>query len=412
MRIVLPPTVRWSRALAAAGCIAASALPAFAAAPPSFASCIESLRASRAARSIRPATWDTHIMTLRPDSTVLTALNAQPEFTLAIWDYFAIMADGERITEGQRLMRTHRALLDQIAATYAVDPAVVLAIWGVESNFGAGRGNLSVLRSLSTLACIGRRQSYFRGELIAALRIVQEGHIDPAHFKGSWAGAFGHTQFMPGTFEWLAVDHDGDGRRDVVDNVGDALASTANFLKRAGRWREGEPWGVEVQLPAGYVGANDGRRTRRTLATWSTKGLRRVDGTPLQTLGLPKTTTAALLRPAGTNGPAFLVLNNFFAVFRYNASESYALAIAHLSDRIRGGRPLVATWPTDDLGLSRADRRELHTLLASRGYNVGATTAALTPSVVSAIRDEQARLGFSRTGRPGQRLLNALRSSN
>lgn len=411
MRIVLPPTLR--RAVACAAGLAATALPAAAApAVDPFSSCIASLRTTRAARTIQPATWDAHIATLRPDSTVLTALNAQPEFTLAIWDYFAIMADGERITEGQRLMRTHRALLEQIAATYAVDPAVVLAIWGVESNFGAGRGNLNVLRSLTTLSCIGRRQTYFRGELLAALRIVQDGHIDPAHFKGSWAGAFGHTQFMPGTFEWLAVDHDGDGRRDVVDNVGDALASTANFLKRAGRWRAGEPWGVEVQLPKGFVSERDGRRTRRTLTTWSAKGLRRVDGTPLQTLGLPTTTTAALLRPAGNNGPAFLVLNNFFAVFRYNASESYALAIAHLSDRIRGGRPLVATWPTDDLGLSRADRRELHTLLAARGYNVGSTTAALTTSVVSAIRDEQARLGFSRTGRPGQRLLTALRGSN
>jgi lytic murein transglycosylase len=369
--------------------------------------CLAELRASRAARTIAAETWDRHLVMVQRDDNVLASLNAQPEFTLAIWDYFAVMADDERILDGRQKLRDHAPLLRDLERTYGVDPAVVVAIWGIESDYGRGRGGRPVVQSLATLSCEGRRQGYFRRELLAALRILQRGDITPARFTGSWAGAFGHTQFMPGTFEWLAVDHDGDGRRDVMDNIGDALASTANFLKRAGKWQAGATWGYEVVVPPGFSASGTGRQVQATLASWRARGIRPVDSTGVPRF--PATARASLLLPSGVRGPAFLVFQNFRAVFRYNAAESYALAIVHLADRIRGQGPLATPWPTDDLGLSRANRRELQSLLGARGHAVGNPTAVLTPSIIAAVRAEQARLEQAVTGRPGQRLLEELR---
>lgn len=373
----------------------------------SMAQCLADLRTTRAARTITAATWERHLGTVQRDTTVLTSLNAQPEFKLAIWDYFAVMADDERILDGRQMLRDHATLLRDLQRTYGVDPAMVVAIWGIESDYGRGRGGRPVVQSLATLSCEGRRQGYFRGELLAALRILQRGDIAPDRLTGSWAGAFGHTQFMPGTFEWLAVDHDGDGRRDVMDNIGDALGSTANFLKRAGKWQPGATWGYEVLVPPGFSSQGTGRQVQATLATWRARGIRPVDSTAAPRLA--STTRASLLLPAGVRGPAFLVFQNFRAVFRYNAAESYALAIVHLADRIRGQGPLATPWPTDDLGLSRADRREMQALLGARGHAVGRPTAVLTSSVIAAVRAEQTRLGHQVTGRPGQRLLEELR---
>lgn len=375
-----------------------------------LASCLAKIRAAPQARRVTAETWERHTTDLTLDPRVLRELGAQPEVRLPVWDYLAVMADDERIEDGKRLMAEHRTLLDTLEEKYDVDRHILTAIWGIESDFGRGTGGYDVLRSLGTLSCSGRRQAYFRRELLAALRIVQAGHVDAERFRGSWAGAFGQTQFMPGTFEWLAVDHDGDGRRDVLGNVGDALASTANFLRTV-RWRDGALWGIEVRLPSASFGTrSEGRRVKRTLATWVTRGVTRVDGSPLVRPQLPAATLAGLLVPAGSRGPAFLVFHNFDVIHRYNASEVYALAVAHLSDRLRGGAPFVTPWPTDDLGLSRADRRELQRLLAQRGHEVGPPTAVLTPQVLAAVRAEQRRLGHEVTGRPGQRLLSALRA--
>ena len=373
-------------------------------------SCLAALRATRPARRVSAEIWERHTRDLTLDRRVLQQLDAQPEVRLPVWDYLAVMVDGERIDDGRRLMGEHRALLDELSAKYGVDPHLLVAIWGIESDFGRGTGSFDVLRSLATLSCSGRRQAYFRRELLAALRIVQAGHVEADRFRGSWAGAFGQTQFMPGTFEWLAVDHDGDGRCDVLGSVGDALASTANFLRTV-KWKEDAPWGMEVRLPAPpFATRNEGRRVKRTLATWAARGLRRVDGSPLAQAGLPSSTRAGLFLTAGVRGPAFLVFHNFDVIHRYNASERYSLAIGHLADRLRGGGPFVTPWPTDDLGLSRADRRELQRLLAQRGHEVGSPTAVLTTRVLAAVRAEQRRLGHEVTGRPGQRLLEALRT--
>ena len=373
-----------------------------------FARCLTAIRASPQGQRLSAATWERHARGLQPDPRVIAQQQAQPEFTLPIWDYIAVMVDDERIADGRRLMVEHGALLEAIERQYRVDPAVIVAIWGIESDFGRGTGSFHVPRSLATLSCHDRRRSYFRGEFLAALRAVQKGEIDGERFLGSWAGAFGQVQFMPGTYEWLAVDFDGDGRRDILHNVGDALASTANFLRRRG-WRAGAPWGVEVRLPDGFSVPNESRRVQRTIATWAARGLRRVDGSPLASADLRSTTNAGLHLPAGPRGPAFLVFSNYTTIYRYNASEAYTLAIAHLADRLRGGGPLVTPWPTDDLGLSRAERRELQRLLAERGHDVGAPSGVLTPLTRAAVKEEQRRLGHEATGRPGQRLLNALR---
>ncbi len=375
--------------------------------------CLRALQATSRGRRIAAGTWRAYTPGLTLDPRVLAQLDAQPEFKLPVWDYVAVMADAERIADGQRQLALQSVMLSAIHQSTGVDPATLVAIWGVESNFGRGSGSLSVLRSLATLSCAGRRQQYFRGEFFAALRIVQAGHIQPTRFVGSWAGAFGQTQFMPGSFERLAVDQDGDGKRDVVDNAGDALASTANYLRRAG-WKPNQPWGIEVRLPsrlnAPFAMAGEGRRTRRSLAEWTSRGVTRIDGRALISAPVDSTTTAGLITPAGLDGPAFLVMTNFDAVFHYNASERYTLAVSHLADRIRGASAFVTPWPTADLGLSRAERRELQSLLAARGYPIGPPNGMLTTETRAAVKAEQQRLGVDVSGRPGQRLLTLLRS--
>lgn len=380
-----------------------SGVPA-AAAEPAFDACLARLRGDAVARGVPAAAAERHLTGLERDPTVLESLDFQPEFKTPIWDYLAGLVDGERIVDGRARLAEWWGALDLVASRHGVDPQTVVAVWGVESDFGRSTGRKQVVRSLATLSCEGRRQAFFRGQLMAALRILADGHVEPERFIGSWAGAFGQTQFMPSTFLEAAVDFDGDGRRDIVDTVPDALASTANYLRRAG-WRTGEPWGWEVRLPSGFDPSLAGRSKRRPLSEWVTRGVRRADGEPI-----PSTqAAAAVLLPAGAAGPAFVVLRNFDALYAYNAAESYALAIAHLSDRLRGGPPIAAPWPTDDPGLSRAERRELQTLLLARGHAIGEADGLIGSNTRRAIRDEQARLGRPQDGRAGMKLLEALR---
>ena len=380
-------------------------LPALAqTASPEFTQCLDGLKSPARSAGVQTATFERLTQGLVPDMGVIDKLNFQPEFRTAIWDYLASLVDEERVAEGQAKLAQHADTLKRVEQRYGVDPATVVAVWGVESNFGQTFGKSPLLQSLSTLSCFGRRQSYFRGEFFAALRILQKGDIAPERLVGSWAGAFGHTQFMPSTFERLAVDFDGDGRADLMDNASDALASTANFLAKAG-WRSGQPWGFEVKLPAGFNTSGEGRRSKRAISEWVQRGVTRVDGSPLPL----DVGSAGLLTLAGPSGPAFLVLRNFDAVYSYNAAESYGLAIAHLSDRLRGGGPFVTPWPTDDPGLSRAERRELQGLLILRGHDIGEPDGMLGERSRAAIRAEQQRLGQDASGRGGQKLLRVLR---
>jgi lytic murein transglycosylase len=329
-------------------------------------------------------------------------MDKQPEFKTPIWDYLAGLVDDERVEEGRALMRRHAGALQSAEQRYGVDPATVVAVWGVESDFGKNFGKRSVVQSLATLACEARRRNdYFRGEFIAALKILDSGDILPEEFYGSWAGAFGHTQFMPSTFLRTAVDLDGDGRRNIASSAADSLGSTANYLHKSG-YRPGLRWGFEARLPAGYSGPS-GRTTRLPMSAWASRGIVRLDGQPLGE------GQAALLLPAGRDGPAFLVTRNFDAIFSYNAAESYALAISILSDRLRGRPGIQSAWPTDDPGLSRAERREVQSLLTRHGYEVGEPDGVIGTKTMQAIADFQGRAGMRADGRAGRMTLNALR---
>jgi lytic murein transglycosylase len=373
--------------------------------PPAHADiqgCLAGLRGTALTQGIPAAVFDQAAQGLQSDPEVIVLSQAQPEFKTPIWDYLAGLVDDERVSDGRAAMAKWGQALASAQSRFGVDPATVTAVWGVESNFGQAFGNRSVIRSLATLSCDGRRQAYFRTEFIAALKILAAGDIDPEDFKGSWAGAFGHTQFMPSTFLHIAVDGDGDGRRDLIESVPDAVASTANYLRKAG-WQPGLAWGFEVKLPAGYAGPS-GRTKKQPMPAWAARGITRIDG---RALGEG---TVGLLLPAGPSGPAFLVTRNFDAIYGYNAAESYALAISLLSDRLRGRPGLQTPWPTNDPGLSRVDRREVQTRLIQRGYDLqGKIDGVIGDKTREAIADFQGRNGLKSDGRASVSVLNALR---
>ncbi|WP_428999514.1 lytic murein transglycosylase [Stenotrophomonas nitritireducens] len=386
------------------------ALPANAAIA-DFGSCGASLKAAAVAQGINGERVDQVFSSITPDLSVLPLLDAQPEFTTSIWDYLASLVDSRRIADGRALLSQHRALLDQVSAQYGVDPATIVAVWGVESDYGRVFGKRPLLQSLATLSCNGRRQPFFKGELLALLKLIDKGDLNPDGLTGSWAGAFGHTQFMPSTYARIAVDGDGDGRRDLVASIPDALASTANYLKQSG-WRSGQPWGVEVRIPANFNTALAGRTKRKPLADWRALGITLADGNPLQVPAIADDGNAALLLPAGATGPALLVFRNYDAIYSYNAAESYALAIATLADRLRGGTGLSAAWPTNDPGIGRDERRELQTLLLARGHDIGSADGMVGNATRRAIQVEQQRLGWKDAdGRAGTRILQALRNA-
>lgn len=376
------------------------------AADPAFTACMASLRGVAEKQGITTTTFDTHAQQLAADMSVLDLLDAQPEFTTPLWDYLAALVDEQRVADGTTMLATHRELLERVATAYGVDAATVVAVWGVESDYGRVFGKRPLLVSLSTLSCFGRRQAFFRGEFLTTLKLLQAGDVRADGLTGSWAGAFGHTQFMPSTYERIAVDFDADGRRNLIDSIPDALASTANYLVKSG-WRTGEPWGYEVKLPAGFDLAQAGRTNRRPLTEWVTQGIARIDGQPLPA----DDRAAAVLAPTGIGGPAFLVFKNYDAIYSYNAAESYALAIALLADRLRGGTGLVAAWPTDDPGLGRPERRALQTLLLARGHAIGTADGMIGTQTRRAIVLEQQRLGLQPAdGRAGAKILAALRA--
>ncbi|MEB5930323.1 lytic murein transglycosylase [Acinetobacter schindleri] len=377
----------------------------------SFQSCLAGLKPQALAKGVHAATYDRYTQNLTPDYSVIERLNYQPEFSTPIWDYLSGLVDEERVQQGRQKLQQHRDVLNRVSAAYGIPAETVVAVWGVESNYGDISGKYPLLQALGTLSCEGRRQSYFRGEFFTTMKLLQRGDVYESQLKGSWAGAFGHTQFMPSTYDELAVDFDGDGRRDLVGSIPDALASTANFLKKRG-WQTGQPWGFEVKIPQGMSVSGEGRRNKKSLSSWMNRGVVRADGTSLLQGNLSESSQAGLLAPAGENGPVFLVFKNFDAIYSYNAAESYALAIAHLSDRLQGKGSIQAAWPTDDPGTSRAERREIQQFLLNRGYDIGEVDGLIGDKTRQAIRQEQNRLGLSPTGRAGQQILRAFRNEN
>nr|WP_156802093.1 lytic murein transglycosylase [Moraxella boevrei] len=366
-----------------------------------FQQCLSGLKNSGKFNGVSSSTFEQYRPS-EPDPSVIVSLNYQPEFQKEVWDYLAGLVDEERVQDGIQAKNRLQSTLSRIEQRYGVRAGDVLGVWGVESNFGKQLGKKDLFQSLATLSCFDRRQSYFRGEYASALKIVQNGDIRAEDMTGSWAGAFGQTQFMPSTFLRLAVDFDGDGRKDLVNSEADALASTANFLVKSG-YRSGEPWGFEVKLPSGFWGESN-RKNKQSISYWRNQGITLANGQPL-----PNTlSSAGLLLPAGKHGPAFLVGKNFDAFYSYNASENYALAIAHLSEMIRQNRTqnvgFATPWPTDDAGISRREAREIQQALINRGYNIGAVDGMIGDNTRRAIQDFQRSQGVNPDGRAGQKL--------
>jgi lytic murein transglycosylase len=369
-----------------------------------FRTCIEGLWPEAAKRGISRASFDQHTAGLAPDLKIMDFLDSQPEFTKAFWEYLDLLVSEERIQKGREVLAQHRATFDAIEKAYGVDRHVIAAIWGIESKYGAMIGERPVIRSTATLACVGRRQAYFRDEFLSTLEILHRGDVRPELLKGSWAGAFGPTQFMPTAFKRYAVDHDGDGRRDVVTSVPDVIASTANNFRKEG-WATGQTWGYEVVVPQGFDYLMADRSRQLTMAQWEKLGIRRVNG---QQFPRPND-RAYLLVPAGVRGPGFLLLNNFRVIMKYNPAEAYALAIGHLADRLRGGEAFAQGWPREERALSRTERLEMQQRLAARGFDVGQPDGRLGARSRAAIRDFQAKIGMTPDGYGSTEVLEHLR---
>jgi lytic murein transglycosylase len=369
-----------------------------------FGNCIAALWPDAARRGIARESFDRFTSGLAPDLRIMDLLDAQPEFTKATWDYLDILVSDDRIAHGRDMLTRYASTFDAVERTYGVDRFIIAAIWGVESNYGTLGGDRPVIRSTATLACVGRRRDYFKEEFLSTLEILQRGDIAPDRLVGSWAGAFGPTQFMPTSFKRFAVDFDGDGRRDVVDSVPDVLASTANNLKTDG-WATGETWGYEVALPQGFDYLLADRSRQMTLGQWEGLGVRRANGK-----AFPHSDQRAyLLLPAGARGPAFLMLRNFSVIMKYNPAEAYALANGYLADRLRGSPPFVHDWPRDERVLTLEERSELQQRLAQRGFDVGTPDGLLGPRTRLAIRNFQASVGQIPDGFASSSVLDRLR---
>jgi peptidoglycan lytic transglycosylase B len=370
-----------------------------------FQSCIRRLWPAAARRGISRNVFTSYTAALTPDLRIMDLLDNQPEFTKSVWNYLDILVTDERIARGRELLEKYRSVFDAVERAYGVDRHIIAAIWGVETNYGTLVGERPVLRSTATLACVGRRQNYFREEFLSTLEILQRRDIRPEHLVGSWAGAFGPTQFMPTAFKRYAVDFDRDGHRDVVDSVPDIIASTANNLKQDG-WVAGQTWGYEVAVPAtfNFLLADHGRSM--TIREWERHGIRRPDAHPF-----PRPDDHAfLLVPAGVQGPGFLMLTNFSVIMKYNPAEAYALAIGHLADRLRGGGPFAQDWPRYERVLSRMERLELQQLLARHGYDVGEPDGQFGLRTRAAIREFQAKNGHIPDGFASAGILDRLRA--
>lgn len=341
-----------------------------------------------------------------PDPVVLKLAANQPEFTSTTSAYLEKAVTPIRIDTGRQKAQDEKKLLDAIEAKYGVDRYVVLGIWGMESNFGKMKGSMSVMRSLATLAYSGSRKKYAYEQMAAAFKILKSGIVKPDDFDGSWAAAMGHTQFIPSSYNAYAVDWTGDGKKDIWNSYQDALASTANYLAKAG-WKNDRPWGWEVTLPKGFNKGLIGRSHWKTVAEWEKLGIRRADG---QKFGSPQA-DAFVMVPQGVSGPRFLVTRNFLAIMDYNISHSYALAVGHLGDRIRGKGPFVGQWPDVTYDLSYKQRVELQTRLNALGFQTGGNDGRFGARTYEAILAYQKKNGLPLDGVPSVKLLQSLQKS-
>lgn len=363
---------------------------------------ITDFRPRALAAGVSASTFDAALRGVEFSAKVVERDRNQNEFSKTIWDYLDTAVSEDRVALGIKALAENRALLERIEAEYGIEKEVVAAVWGLESAYGSYRGDLPVLGSLATLAYEGRRGAFFEAELIAALKIVQGGHVES--FAGSWAGASGHTQFMPSSWEKFAVDFDGDGKRNLWgDDPADALASTANYLRHWG-WTQGQPWGVEVTLPQGFDYDQTTERVVKPVGDWQALGVRTVGGADLPDHG-----PGSILLPGGHRGAAFLIFPNFQVIEKYNTADAYVVAIGSLSDRLKGGPAIQAGWPRELRALTLAERRELQERLGLAGFDPGGVDGRMGPKTVAAVKALQTARGLVSDGYPSLEVLELLR---
>lgn len=364
---------------------------------------INGFKPKAVSEGVSPAVYDRVMARVRYLPDVVALDGKQSEFTKTTGQYLASAVSDTRVSTGREKAGRYDRTLSAIEAKYGVDKHIVAAIWGMETNYGGYRGTTHIPSALATLAYDGRRGKFFEAQLVEVLKILQHGDTTPEAMTGSWAGAMGHTQFMPTSYAAYAVDFTGDGKRDIwSDDPSDALASTAAYLDRMG-WVPGMPWGVEVALPANFNFMLASGPTKMP-SEWARLGVRPADGRTLRDHG-----QARLLLPAGARGVAFLVFKNFDVIKRYNNSDAYALGVGHLGDRISGGGTLVGSWPEGERALKRAERQELQALLTQAGHSTGGIDGKIGPNTVEAIRRYQNRVGLTPDGHPSVSLLSRLR---
>ncbi|MFW8633992.1 lytic murein transglycosylase [Cribrihabitans pelagius] len=384
------------------GSLAAS--PEQAAEEARFQDWLTGFRSRALAQGISVYTLDAALAGVTPDPEVIRRDRNQSEFSKTIWQYLDSAASDTRVRNGRAALAAQRQRLEKIEAAYGVDKEVVAAVWGLESSYGTFRGSMDVVRSLTTLAFDGRRGEFFENQLIAALKILQAGDVPPRKMTGSWAGAMGHTQFIPASYLQFAVDFTGDGKRDIwSDDPSDALASTAAYLNKAG-WVTGQPWGVEVRLPAGFDYRLADREITKLPSDWARLGVRGINGEAVADHG-----QGSILLPAGRNGAAFMIFKNFSVIERYNAADAYVIGVGHLSDRLKGAAPLQSSWPRGDRALSRAEREELQRRLSAAGFDTQGVDGRIGPNTIQAVRAFQEARGLVPDGYASPAMLERLR---
>jgi lytic murein transglycosylase len=367
--------------------------------PQSFKCFVEDLWPLAQQRNVSRAVFDAAFSGMTPDTSIMALTKAQPEYNRPVGQYVGSRVSVGAISSSRQQIVRWSDTLERAEREFGVEREILVSIWGLESGFGAVKGERDIIRSLATLAHARYRDVFFRDELLAALEILQSGDVPRARLVGSWAGAMGQPQFLPSSFLRHAVDFSNDKRRDIWTNVPDVLGSMASYLKNFG-WRRGLPWGFEVVVPQGY----DFRFSRGSFSTWAARGLRRSDDAKLS-----GDDEAYLLFPSGARGPAFLVTENYVAIKRYNFSDPYALAVAHLADRMRGGGPWHASWPEDDRPLTRDNRIALQRGLSTIGFKVGNFVGHIDFDQRDMIRQMQGEAGMVRDGNPTDALLAFVR---
>lgn len=396
---------KWLAACAAAAAMATAPAKAE---PADFERWVASFRAEAAAAGISDEVLDEALTGLSVNTRVYELNDNQPEFSRAIWDYLDSAVSAKRIETGQARYLENQRLLTLIDEAYGVDAEIISAIWGLESSYGAIMGDYDAIQALATLAFEGRRTGYGRSQLIGALKIIQHGYAERSELKGSWAGAMGQTQFIPTTYLSYAVDHDGDGRRDIWSNLGDVFASTANYLSVSG-YRGGEAWGVEVRLPDGFDYAVADSEIEKAVVEWAANGLATIDGPRLIERFDPNL-RGRLILPAGAKGPAFIVFENFEAILKYNRSTAYALAVSLLSEKIAGRRgEILGEWPRGDRPLTLDERKSLQQSLKDRGYDPGPVDGIIGAGTKRALRAWQQAQGLPADGYASAAALEALK---